>query len=145
MPLYRSVHLCEVCRPEIGKRNKIIQTITCIERYQQLQCYKGKKSNVAISLKGLRSREQFYCRISGYQGFIQRGGGAPWISPPPPPPRQNLEIRSQGSDYSKLFWGGMPPDPPKKVCFMSLSLFQKSSPPPQQKILYETLFMYPFP
>ena len=27
------------------------------ERYQQLQCYKGKKSNVAISLKRLRSRD----------------------------------------------------------------------------------------
>ena len=27
------------------------------ERYQQLQCYKGKKNNVAISLKRLRSRD----------------------------------------------------------------------------------------
>ena len=27
------------------------------ERYQQLQCYKGKKTNVAISLKRLRSRD----------------------------------------------------------------------------------------
>ena len=27
------------------------------ERYQQLQCYKGKKINVAILLKRLRSRE----------------------------------------------------------------------------------------
>ena len=27
------------------------------ERYQQLQCYKGKKNNVAILLKGLRSRD----------------------------------------------------------------------------------------
>ena len=27
------------------------------ERYQQLQCYKGKKINVAISLKRLRSRD----------------------------------------------------------------------------------------
>ena len=27
------------------------------ERYQQLQCYKGKKNNVATSLKGLRSRD----------------------------------------------------------------------------------------
>ena len=27
------------------------------ERYQQLQCYKGKKMNVAISLKRLRSRD----------------------------------------------------------------------------------------
>ena len=27
------------------------------ERYQQLQCYKGKKSNVAILLKRLRSRD----------------------------------------------------------------------------------------
>ena len=27
------------------------------ERYQQLQCYKGKKKNVAISLKRLRSRD----------------------------------------------------------------------------------------
>ena len=28
------------------------------ERYQQLQCYKGKKNNVAISLKRLRSRDR---------------------------------------------------------------------------------------
>ena len=27
------------------------------ERYQQLQCYKGRKNNVAISLKRLRSRD----------------------------------------------------------------------------------------
>ena len=27
------------------------------ERYQQLQCYKGKKNNVAIFLKRLRSRD----------------------------------------------------------------------------------------
>ena len=27
------------------------------ERYQQLQCYKGKKKNVAILLKRLRSRD----------------------------------------------------------------------------------------
>ena len=27
------------------------------ERYQQLQCYKGKKNNVAILLKRLRSRD----------------------------------------------------------------------------------------
>ena len=27
------------------------------ERYQQLQCYKGKKINVAILLKRLRSRD----------------------------------------------------------------------------------------
>ena len=27
------------------------------ERYQQLQCYKGKKYNVAILLKRLRSRD----------------------------------------------------------------------------------------
>ena len=27
------------------------------ERYQQLQCYKGKKTNVAIFLKRLRSRD----------------------------------------------------------------------------------------
>ena len=27
------------------------------ERYQQLQCYKGRKSNVAILLKRLRSRD----------------------------------------------------------------------------------------
>ena len=27
------------------------------ERYQQLQCYKGKKTNVAISLKRLHSRD----------------------------------------------------------------------------------------
>ena len=27
------------------------------ERYQQLQCYKGKKNNVAILLKLLRSRD----------------------------------------------------------------------------------------
>ena len=27
------------------------------ERYQQLQCYKGKKKNVAIVLKRLRSRD----------------------------------------------------------------------------------------
>ena len=27
------------------------------ERYQQLQCYKGKKNNVVISLKRLRSRD----------------------------------------------------------------------------------------
>ena len=27
------------------------------ERYQQLQCYKDKKTNVAISLKRLRSRD----------------------------------------------------------------------------------------
>ena len=27
------------------------------ERYQQLQCYKGMKSNVAILLKRLRSRD----------------------------------------------------------------------------------------
>ena len=27
------------------------------ERYQQLQCYKGKKTNVAILLKRLRSRD----------------------------------------------------------------------------------------
>ena len=27
------------------------------ERYQQLQCYKGKKFNVAILLKRLRSRD----------------------------------------------------------------------------------------
>ena len=27
------------------------------ERYQQLQCYKGKKNHVAISLKRLRSRD----------------------------------------------------------------------------------------
>ena len=27
------------------------------ERYQQLQCYRGKKNNVAISLKRLRSRD----------------------------------------------------------------------------------------
>ena len=27
------------------------------ERYQQLQCYKGKKSNVAVLLKRLRSRD----------------------------------------------------------------------------------------
>ena len=27
------------------------------ERYQQLQCYKGRKNNVAILLKRLRSRD----------------------------------------------------------------------------------------
>ena len=27
------------------------------ERYQQIQCYKGRKNNVAISLKRLRSRD----------------------------------------------------------------------------------------
>ena len=27
------------------------------ERYQQIQCYKGRKNNVAILLKRLRSRE----------------------------------------------------------------------------------------
>ena len=35
------------------------------ERYQQLQCYKGKKSNVAILLKRLRSRDTISIQYNG--------------------------------------------------------------------------------
>ena len=31
--------------------------VAAYERYQQIQCYKGRKSNVAILLKRLRSRD----------------------------------------------------------------------------------------
>ena len=49
----RSVYLC-VC---VYYYSRTTGYEAAYERYQQLQCYKGKKSNVAILLKRLRWRD----------------------------------------------------------------------------------------
>ena len=43
-------------------------------------------------------------------------------------PAKTHQIQSPGS---KLLWDGMSPDPPGKVCFMSILLFPKEFPPKQ--------------
>ena len=49
----RSVCLC-VC---VYDYSRTTGYEAAYERYQQLQCYKGRKNNVAILLKRLRSRD----------------------------------------------------------------------------------------
>ena len=50
------VGLC-VCRLFVDDYSRTTGYEAAYERYQQLQCYKGMKTNVAILLKRLRSRD----------------------------------------------------------------------------------------
>ena len=64
------------------------------------------------------------------QGFIQRGGGVPWDSPPPPL-------------VQNLFWGGIPLDPLKKVCFMyNYKVKTIHSAHTRKKFVYMQVFMF---
>ena len=61
-PLQRSGTSCIVCLCAVGHfpvddYSRITGYEAAYERYQQLQCYKGMKNNVAILLKRLRSRD----------------------------------------------------------------------------------------
>ena len=53
----RSVRLCVCVCVCVYTYSRTTGYEAAYGRYQQLQCYKGKKSNVAILLKRLRSRD----------------------------------------------------------------------------------------
>ena len=54
---YSSRSVCPSVRPSVLTKSRTTGYEAAYERYQQLQCYKGRKNNVAILLKRLRSRD----------------------------------------------------------------------------------------
>ena len=55
--VYSSWSVCLSVCPSVYDYSRTTGYEAANERYQQLQCYKGMKNNVAILLKRLRSRD----------------------------------------------------------------------------------------